>query len=111
MLTPAKQRPIRRILHVNAYGGRYVWEKVKKGLLPAHQFLGCMELVRMGYEVALAEPLSHFYLYRRPLPHDLKLLKMARSWLGPDASPIRCGRISRTAAMRFTTPAITAMRS
>jgi glycosyltransferase involved in cell wall biosynthesis len=40
--------------------------------------------VRMGYEVALAEPLQHFYLYRNPLPHDLKLLKRILSWLGKE---------------------------
>lgn len=83
VLSPAKGRPCRRVLHVNGYGGRYVWDKIKRGLLPGHQLLGCLELVRLGYEVALAEPLEpNFYLYRNPLPHDLVLLKMARSWLG-----------------------------
>ena len=44
----------------------------------------------MGYEVALAEPLPDFYLHRNPLPHDLKLLKIMRSWLGPDGI-VYCG--------------------
>ena len=81
---PRARRPLRRILHVNAYGGRYIWNRIKQGILPGHQLLGCVELVRMGYEVALAEPLPDFYFHRNPIPHDLKLLKMVRSWLQPD---------------------------
>jgi hypothetical protein len=84
VLSPANGRVRRRILHVNSYGGRRVWERVKNGLIPSHQLLGCLQLVRMGYEVALAEPLQHFYLYRNPLPHDLKLLKRTLSWLGKE---------------------------
>jgi hypothetical protein len=84
VLSPANTRPIRRILHVNAYGGRFVWQRIKSGELPGHQLLGCIELVRMGYEVALAEPLPDFYWHKKPLPHDLKLLRMIRSWLGRD---------------------------
>jgi Glycosyltransferase len=84
VLSPATGPVRRRILHVNSYGGRLVWDRIKKGLLPSHQLLGCLQLVRMGYEVALAEPLQHFYLYRNPLPHDLKLLKRTLSWLGKD---------------------------
>ena len=90
ILSPVHARPFRRVLHVNTYGGRYVWEKVKKGLLPGHQLLGCLELARMGYEVALAEPLPDFYLYRNPLPHDLRMLKAARDWLGSDGI-LYCG--------------------
>jgi hypothetical protein len=84
VLSPADGRVRRRILHVNSYGGRLVWDRVKNGLIPSHQLLGCLQLVRMGYEVALAEPLQHFYLYRNPLPHDLKLLKRTLSWLGKE---------------------------
>jgi glycosyltransferase involved in cell wall biosynthesis len=90
VLAPAGSAPIRRVLHVNAYGGRAVWNKVKQGLVPPHQLLGCLELARMGYEVALAEPLPDFYLYRDPLPHDLKLLPFIRSWLGPQGI-VYCG--------------------
>jgi glycosyltransferase involved in cell wall biosynthesis len=90
ILSPASSKPVRRVLHINAYGGRSVWEKVKNGLVPPHQLLGCLELVRMGYEVAMAEPLPDFYLYRKPLPHDLRLLSFVRSWLGPDGI-IYCG--------------------
>lgn len=84
VLSPACGPVRRRVLHVNGYGGRYIWNRLKRALLPSHQLLGCMELVRMGYEVALAEPLPDFYWHRNPLPHDLKLLKMVRSWLQPD---------------------------
>ena len=84
VLSPVGKRCFRRILHVNGYGGRYVWERIKQGVLPGHQLLGCIELVRMGYEVTLAEPLPDFYFHRNPIPHDLKLLKMLRSWLRPD---------------------------
>jgi glycosyltransferase involved in cell wall biosynthesis len=90
VLSPSNARPCRRILFVNSYGGRKAWEKIKQGLLPAHHLWGCVELVRMGYEVALAEPLSHFSLRRRPFPHDLRLFRVARDWLRPD-DLIYCG--------------------
>ena len=44
----------------------------------------------MGYEVALAEPIPDFYFNRRALPHDLRMLKLVREWLGPDGV-IFCG--------------------
>src|SRR6267142_1512600 len=90
VLSPAQGRPSRRVLHVNSYGGRDVWERIKQGLLPGHQLLGCLELVRKGYEIALAEPIPDFYFYRKPLPHDLRLLRMVRKWLGKDGI-IFCG--------------------
>lgn len=79
----------RRVLFVNSYGGREVWNKVKASQLPPHHMWGCIELVRRGYEVALAEPLKHFE-YRRPFPHDWAILQFARSWLRPD-DIIYCG--------------------
>jgi glycosyltransferase involved in cell wall biosynthesis len=84
VLSPAQARPFRRILHVNSYGGHYIWNRVKEGILPGHQLLGCIELARMGYEVVLAEPIQDFYFHRNPFPHDLRLLGMVRSWLRPD---------------------------
>jgi hypothetical protein len=90
VLSPAKGGITRRVVHVNAYGGRAVWDKVKKGILPGHQFLGCLELVRMGYEVALADAVPDFYWNRKALPHDLKLLEIVRSWLGRDGI-LYCG--------------------
>ena len=90
VLSPAERRSFRRIIYLDGYGGASMWQKIKNGLMPPHHLRGCLELVRMGYEVALAEPLPDFYLYRNPFPHDLRLLKMVRTWLGPDGI-IFCG--------------------
>ena len=90
VLSPADKRPFRRILYVDGYGGAAMWEKIKKGNMPPHHLRGCPELVRKGYEVALAEPLPDFYLYRNPFPHDLKLLNLVRHWLGHDGI-VFCG--------------------
>ena len=90
ILAPASGAAFRRVIFVNSYGGKATWEKIKEGLLPSNHLWGCIELARLGYEVAIAEPLPHFYLYRRPFPHDLKLLGLARNWLRPD-DIIYCG--------------------
>src|SRR5581483_3878215 len=90
VLSPARKKHFRRIVYVDSYGGASMWEKIKKGDMPPHHLRGCLELTRMGYEVALAEPLTDFYLYRNPFPHDLKMLKMVRSWLGKDGI-VFCG--------------------
>ena len=90
VLSPSSQRPVRRVLYVNSYGGNDILAKIKAGLFPAHHLWGCIELVRRGYEVAIAEPLPHFYWYRHPLPHDLKLFRAAINWLGKDGI-IYCG--------------------
>lgn len=90
VLSPAEGRPLRRVLYVNSYGGGAFWKKIKQGTVPPHHLWGCLELARMGYEIALTEPLPDFYLHRNPFPHDLKLLKMARAWLGTDGI-VYCG--------------------
>ena len=90
MLSPAEAQPFRRIIYLDGYGGFSMWQKIKAGLMPPHHLRGCLELARMGYQVALAEPLPDFYLYRNPFPHDLRLLRMVRSWLGSDGI-IFCG--------------------
>lgn len=91
ILSPAHRRPFRRVLFVNCYGGRAAWDRIKAGLYPPHHLWGCPELVRLGYEVALADPLPpEFYLHRNPLPHDLKLWKHAHAWLGKDGI-LYCG--------------------
>jgi glycosyltransferase involved in cell wall biosynthesis len=84
ILSPSWRRPYRRVLYINSYGGGDILTKVKARSMPGHHLWGCLELVRMGYEVALADPLPHFYLHRRPFPHDLKLLRIVRDWLGND---------------------------
>lgn len=89
MLSPAAKRPFRRIVYLDNYGGAAMWEKIKQGEVPPHHLRGCLELARMGYEVVLAEPIPDF-LPRRPVPHDLKLLSLVRSWLGRDGI-VFCG--------------------
>lgn len=84
VLARANGNSSRRVIFVNSYGGRSGWERIKQGLVASHHLWGCLELVRMGYEVALAEPLPHFYFNRRAFPHDLSLVRMARNWLGRD---------------------------
>ena len=90
VLTPANGQSLRRVVYLDGYGGRSMWQKIKNGDVPPHHLRGCLELVRMGYEVALAEPLPDFYLWRRPIPHDFALLPLVREWLGPDGI-VFCG--------------------
>jgi glycosyltransferase involved in cell wall biosynthesis len=83
-LSPEGRTARRRVLFVNAYGGSGVWDQVKTGMLPGHHLWGCIELVQLGYEVLLTEPLPHFNYRRNPLPHDLRFLRLVNEWLGPD---------------------------
>lgn len=82
VLSPANQRPLRRVIYLDNYGGAAMWEKIKQGEVAPHHLRGCLQLVRLGYEVALVEPLPDFNFRRNFLPHDLKLLRMIFSWLG-----------------------------
>ena len=90
VLSSSGKRCFRRLIYVDNYGGAAMWDKIKNGDMPPHHLRGCLELVRMGYEVALAEPLPDFYLYRNPFPHDLRLLGIVRNWLGRDGI-VFCG--------------------
>lgn len=90
VLSPAQGKVRRRVLFTNVYGGSAGWTRIKEGLVPPHHLWGCLELVRMGYEVAIAEPLPDFYWRRNALPHDLKLIRFIRDWLGPDGI-VYCG--------------------
>ncbi len=90
LLTPADGKVVRRLIYLDNYGGRSMWAKIKGGDMPPHHLRGCLELVRMGYEVALVEPLPDFYFHRKAIPHDLRLLPLIRKWLGPDGI-IFCG--------------------
>ena len=90
ILAPASGVAFRRVMFVNSYGGKATWKKIKEGLLPSNHLWGCIQLARLGYEVAVTEPLSHFDVYRRPFPHDLKLLGLVRNWLRPE-DIIYCG--------------------
>lgn len=90
VLSPATGRPHRRVLYVNNYGGKTLWKQLSEGLFPGSHLYGCIELVQLGYEVALAEPVPDFYWSRRSLPHDLRYFNLVRSWLGKDGL-VYCG--------------------
>jgi glycosyltransferase involved in cell wall biosynthesis len=90
ILSPAEGKPRRRILYINSHGGPEYWNRLKEGNDGPHLLWGMMDLVRMGYEVAITEPLNHFGGYRKAFPHDLPMLKTARHWLGRE-DLIFCG--------------------
>lgn len=91
ILAPENGHYSRRLIYLDSYGGASMWKKIKAGMIPPHHLRGCLELARLGYEVALAEPVpDHWKFRRRPVPHDLPLLKLALSWLGRDGI-IFCG--------------------
>jgi glycosyltransferase involved in cell wall biosynthesis len=84
ILSPANLPATRRILFINVSDGTSAWHKYKAGLIPSNRLWGCVELVRMGYEIGLAESLRDFYFHRNPFPHDLRLLRACREWLRAD---------------------------
>lgn len=84
ILSLANHRPTRRVLFINVSGGKTGWAKYKSGLMPSNRLWGAVELVKMGYEVGVADTLPDFYLHRNPLPHDLRLLRACRDWLQTD---------------------------
>ena len=84
ILRSTEQKPFRRVLYLNSYGMARAWRDFREGLHPGQHLWGCLELVRMGYEIAMPEELtqkSRFFNYRR---QDLKHLSFAVSWLGRD---------------------------
>lgn len=84
VLSPTDRPVTRRVLYVNCYGGASVWDRVKRGEIPPHHLWGCLELVRKGYQVALAEPVGDFYFRKKPLPHDLLCVRLIKDWLGKE---------------------------
>lgn len=90
VLSPANGRASRRVLFINGAGPRRhltaeeTWNRTKQGKMPSHRMWGAPELVRLGFEVAVADSLPDFYFGRRCLPHDLSYLKVVRSWLRKD---------------------------
>lgn len=80
----------RRVMYTNSYGGRETLARIQAGLSSSNHLWGCIELARMGYEVALAEPLPDFCLRRNGLPHDFRLFKPMKQWLGNDGV-LYCG--------------------
>ena len=85
LFSPRHQGPCAAvILHVNCLWREIcAWERMVRPFA-SFQPLGCLQLVRKKYQVVFAEPWQHFNIYRKPFPHDLKLLKQALSWLGKD---------------------------
>jgi Glycosyltransferase len=84
ILRPANIRPKRRVLYLNSYGMAQAWRMWLEGEYPGHHLLGCLELVRMGYEVAMPEEMDksgRFFNYQR---QDRAHLGFMRSWLGRD---------------------------
>ncbi len=90
VLSPAHGKVYRRVLFTNVYGGSLLWKRIKDGEVPPHHLWGCLELVRKGYEVALAEPLPDFYFNRKAVPHDLMLIPLINDWLGRNGI-VYCG--------------------
>lgn len=83
VLSPVGRTPGRRVLFINVSGGTATWDRYRAGELPSNRLWGGVELVRHGYEVAIADALPDFYLWKNPLPHDLRLLRAALGWLRP----------------------------
>lgn len=84
ILRPNGGTPRRRVLYLNSYGMAADWRRYKEGLVPGHHLWGCLELVRMGYEVAMPEEpnqKSRFYNYRR---QDFRHIPFIQSWLRRD---------------------------
>jgi glycosyltransferase involved in cell wall biosynthesis len=79
---PAGRRPRRKVFYLNSYGMASAWRQVQQGTYPGQHLWGCLELVRMGYEVAMPEEPDvnrPFFNYRR---QDLRHVRFARQWLG-----------------------------
>jgi glycosyltransferase involved in cell wall biosynthesis len=81
VLRPKEGKPRRRVFYLNSYGMAPAWRSLSEGN-PGQHLWGCLELARMGYEVAMPEEPnrnSRFYNYRR---QDFKHLAFIRAWLG-----------------------------
>ncbi|MBE7537023.1 MAG: glycosyltransferase [Opitutaceae bacterium] len=74
----------RRVLFVNSYGGPNLWREIREGLAPTHHLWGCIELLARGYTVLVSEPIKHFSIRGRILPHDLKYHRHLADWLRRD---------------------------
>ena len=84
VLAPTHIQPRRRVFYLNSYGMAPAWRLIRQGLYPGHHLWGCLELVRLGYEVAMPEESrqdTRFFNYRR---QDLKFLRFVKTWLGRD---------------------------
>lgn len=75
-------RTHRRVFYLNSYGMAQGWRTLEDPN-PGQHLWGCIELVRLGYEVAMPEePVKgRFFNYRR---QDFRHLRFIREWLGRD---------------------------
>ncbi|MBL9188086.1 MAG: glycosyltransferase family 4 protein [Opitutaceae bacterium] len=75
-------KPHRRLFYLNSYGMAQAWRTLGEPN-PGQHLWGCIELARLGYEVAMPEePVrGRFFNYRR---QDFKHLRFIREWLGRD---------------------------
>lgn len=89
ILSPKGRVPRRRVLFVNSYGGRWAWKAARRLEYPVHHLWGCPELVQLGYEVGLVDPLTDFNP-RHLFPHDLYVVWKALWWLRGDGI-LYCG--------------------
>lgn len=82
IIRSATQKPRRRIFYLNSYGMAQGWRTLNEPN-PSQHLWGCVELARMGYEIAMPEEpkRGRFFNYRR---QDLKHLGFIRDWLGKD---------------------------
>jgi Glycosyl transferases group 1 len=97
-------KPRRRVLYLNSYGMAIAWRSIKEGLYPAQHLWGCLELARMGYEIAMPEEPrkdTAFFNYRR---QDLKHLRFVKEWLGRD------GIVYSAHTILFWTPLLVHLR-
>src|SRR5262245_57426260 len=81
ILRSAKVKSLRRVCYLNSYGMATAWRQFRDGSHPGQHLWGCLELVRMGYEIAMPdEPAQSgpLFNYRR---QDLKHIRFAKSWL------------------------------
>ena len=84
ILSLGDAKPRRRLLYLNSYGMASAWRLINDGPYPGQHLWGCLELVRLGYEIAMPEVPrqdTRFFNYRR---QDMRLLAFAKEWLGRD---------------------------
>lgn len=84
ILKLAGVKPRRRVLYLNCYGMAVAWRLWRDGQYPGQQLWGCLELVRLGYEVAMPEEPRQDSLFFHPRRQDFNHMWFARDWLGRD---------------------------
>jgi hypothetical protein len=104
ILRSTGRKPFRRVFYLNSYGMANAWRQYRDGTHPGQHLWGCLELLRMGYEVAMPDERNQsgpFFNYRR---QDLKYVEFARGWLGRD------GIVYSGHTILFWTPLLSRLR-